>query len=270
LRTAALAIVLALVTTSAAADIPPPRLRQPVRKPLKIKKLDAKIRLVGELAEGGVERCLPDWKREWVDRYPMVGFTPLKPRPRVYPAPYYGQLVVVEGVIDPAGLGRQAPVAHTGPCAMIQRRSDWVNGPGGIRFMRPGMGAVAGALAATKITPWDGLGLRVEGGELVAVLTNTFTTTLVAPTIRVHYEGCFGKPGTTSRERSVGELATGETLTFRAPLLLDEAGRPDGRRTFAAASVQIVSETEDVVFDLDRALSRHGIALSCPKDSEGE
>lgn len=270
LRTAALAILLSFVTTAAYADIPPPRLRQPVRKPLKIKKLDTKIRLVGELAEGGVERCLPDWKREWVNRYPMVGFTPLKPKAGVDPAPHYGRLVVVEGVVDPAGLGRQAPVENTGECAMEQMRSDWVNTPGGMRVMRPGMGAVAGALTATKITPWDGLALRVEGDELVAVLTNTFTTTLVAPTIRVHYEGCFGKPGTTSREKSARDLTAGEKLTFRAPLLLDEEGRPDARRSFAAASVQITSETKTVVFDFDCGLRREGLTAACPKDSKGE
>lgn len=264
-----LAVALTFISGAAFADIAPPRPHP--RPDVRVKKPKGVIvkKLVGELTEGGVERCLADWTSEWAYRYPVVGFTPLKPADGVDFSALYGALVVVEGGVDIRGLGPLPKVEHEAPCAPMQMRSDWVRAPRGMRVQRPGMGRLKGAFKAERVAPWRGLRVEREGDEVVVTLENTFSVSLVTPKIRVHYEGCFGKPGTTSRVVGLPELVAGDEMTARFPLLhVDPEGR-SGRRTFRAASVQIESDISEVVFDLDWPLSRAGIDFECPDQDPG-
>jgi len=265
----ALAIALAFITTSAAADIAPPPRPEPERKVKKVKTKPPVTTLVGVFGQDGVERCLADWKSEWLNLYPVIGFTPLKPTIPLDEEGLLGKLVVAEGVVDPSGLGRMAPVKHEGPCAMAQMRSDWVNGPHGIRLMRPGMGTVSGAFVVKDLEPFDGLAVRLDGDEVVATLKNTFSTPLVDVRLHLHYEGCFGKPGTDVRTVEMPELAPGEEMTLRMPrVVVDPEGR-SGRRTYRASSIQVQTDPTAIAFDLDWPLGRAGVESKCPDDEPG-
>ena len=262
-----LAALLALPPLAAArADLAPPRLRLPASGALKRPAASLR-RVVGELSEAGAARCLAGGEVEWVGRHPVVGFTPLVPAAGVELAPHYGQLVVVEGAVIPRGLPPAGPVRHEGPCLEVQRRSDWIDSPRGMRVQRAGMGPVAPAFAVTHVRAWSGLATRADGEVLEVALTNTFGEPLTGVTLRVHYEGCHGKPGTTTRALGGRTLAPGETLRFEAPLVARETDRPDGREIFAASSVQVEARGATVAFDLDRSLSRAGVAAPCPRDA---
>ena len=252
----ALAIATVAVAAPAGAEAPEPRA--------------APRLLIGELAEDGVERCLAGDKSEWLNLHPAVGFTPLLLTPKLDPEPLYGALVVATGAVEPAGLPPAPPVVHEAECVQAQMRSDWRVGPRGMRMLRRGMGELAPAFRASKIKPWRGLSMTVQRDNLVVVLTNTTPEELVAPVIRVHYEGCYGKPMATERELRRESLAAGARMVFKAPLRVHEADRPDGRTDFAAFSVQIATQPTGVAFDLDRTLASEGLSAQCASHKDAK
>lgn len=224
--------------------------------------------LVGELVEDGVQRCLADYKHDWVNLYHSVGFTPLKPAAGVDLKPLEGALVVVEGHVDPAGLGRMAPVKHEGPCPMMQMRSDWVQTKSGMRVNRPGMGTVAGAFVAKQVSRWDGLKVTRKGDVLSVSLRNTFAVPLSDVRVTLHYEGCYGKPGSTSETVTAATLAPGKALSGTFGAFKELGEHPSGRQLHAASSIQVRVGSDVVAFDFDYDVSSAGVDVSC-KERKG-
>lgn len=89
--------------------------------------------------------------------------------------------------------------------------------------------------------------------------------------INVHYEGCYGKPGTRSQTATADKgLVPGETVAGRFPITVTDHDDPrlGGRRgkgEHRAHSVEIRASGKNVYFDADIPLSMYGIDVDCPK-----
>lgn len=224
--------------------------------------------LVGVLEQGGSQVCDVGAERvepRWVDLHPTVGFVPLIGRGAVLAAAerLRGRVVVARGEV---ARGRpDALPPGTERCELpMQMRSDWVQTPAGARPRRGA--APIPALRASGVEPFEGLTatLRGDAGAADALevrLDNRLGRPLVGPVIvRVHYEGCHGKPGTFAVERRFDAgLAPGGRLTATVPATEERSGR--GKH--AATSVEVVASGRDVWFDMDVALSRLGVDVTC-------
>lgn len=264
------------------ADIPPPGGERPRPVvPAKVVVEEVKVperpreaemaaplrRVVGELLEGGHKVCRANGEVTWHARYPMVGFTPLEVADGGEARLYRGRVVVAEGELTGASdVERPADLPEDeGECPIMQMRSDWVEAVGGVRMLRDGMGG-RGVFRATRLRVWDGLVVTARGGEIAARVTNTFADeTLADVDLIVHYEGCYGKPGTQARAASAARLSPGDTLEHRFPLVVRGEGRR-GEASFVASSVQVRARPGATAFDLDVGLSRWGIEARCPDD----
>jgi hypothetical protein len=83
--------------------------------------------------------------------------------------------------------------------------------------------------------------------------------------IRMHYEGCHGKPGTARREHPVGELAVGAGTRAQFPALVQAERAPGRLEPHQAYSVQVIAKGERAWFDLDVPLRMVGVDVECPE-----
>ncbi|MCA9518063.1 MAG: hypothetical protein KC635_24160, partial [Myxococcales bacterium] len=210
--------------------------------------------LVGELTAEGVEVCKADGTEEWVNPHHAVGFTVLKPKEGLSLDALEGQVVVLRGAVDPKGM-RFPPVRYEAECLPKQMRSDWVISKSGIRLQREGMGEVGPAFAVEGAEAWPGFEVTRSGDTLHVKLENTFEEPLVSVVVTVHYEGCYGKPGTAEEKAQAPVLAHGEKLERDFPAFVEEASNTPNRTTHRAFSVQLQARSKEVAFDFDRRLS---------------
>jgi hypothetical protein len=97
--------------------------------------------------------------------------------------------------------------------------------------------------------------------ELVVDFRNPVPVALADVVVRIHYEGCRGKPDTRARERVVGGLDVGAGVQAVFPRSIDD---DDGRGPHRAHSVQIVASGDEATFDLDVPLAVLDAAVACP------
>lgn len=261
LSLASLLATLLLVTTAAAgAEAPAPSTE----------------RLVGVLTKQAQKQCVAgEAEPRWVNPYWEVGFVRVEPTPGVDLAALEGRPVVVEGHSE--ALAPLPTVAHTGPCMVPQMRDDWQEGPAGMRVRRsfpvlraPGQGSVPEEPKGLRVTTargFDGLAARVDGDALEVTVTNPLDQPLAPLAIVVHYEGCYGKPGSTARRHEVATLAPGKSATARFPLLDEDGERGSGGHVHAAYSVELQAPAGPARFDLDVSVRQlTGAAVRCPRD----
>lgn len=216
------------------------------------------VRALGFLTEQADQRCLEGGKVEWLNPHAEVGFTRVVDSD-VPLAPLYGKAVLVTGTAVEAP---KLVVENTGPCPMVQMRSDWVEGRDGIRVQRGG-GAGVAALHVTAVEEWDGLAAKVDGKSLVVTLKKD----LGAPVdVTVHYEGCYGKPGSTART----EKAAKAGAVLRFPLAEDETydqprkGMDEGVARHVPVAITLDGTAPGLVLGLDLPLRALGVTVSCP------
>jgi len=227
--------------------------------------------LVGELQEQAVRRCLANNKEEWLHPYLAVGFTRLVVPAALDAKALAGRVVVVQGT--PASPVPAPAVQHQAPCMPVQMRGDWVMGKHGIRMQRgqPTGHAAPGAFRATSVAPFEGLEVTRSDDNIVVTWRNALAAALPESALTVHYEGCYGKPGSRRVLRRLGTLEPGKAVTERFPVHLVDSPRPGraaGRgRVHHAHSLQITSGAGVVAFAFDVRLRRWlDPAPTCPRE----
>jgi len=218
----------------------------------------APTRLVGVLSEQGDRRCVPAGD-EWVNTRLEVGFVELVGELPGAKA-LMGRPVVVSGT--PVAAPARAPVEHTASCMTAQMRSDWVQGPGGMRARRTAPAPIS-ALRVSAVKPLVALSAELEGEEVVVGLRNTLGVPLTELAIEAHYEGCYGKPNALTKRRRSAGLKPNSTAVARVPRLV--VGRRARGRNHALRAVSVVAKGEGLVFDLTVDALDLGVAVECPK-----
>jgi hypothetical protein len=242
----------------------PTTLRNLLALLLLLAALDARAEelLVGVLSEQHQQRCLPG-RQEWVDAHDEVGFVRLVAPParsRAW-ASLRGKLVVARG--RAAADFRPPRVEHKGECPQAQMRSDMVWAKQGFRLRRAGA-PLLGAFEASRVEPLAGLTVAQANGKVTVGFRNTLGRPLAQVVLTLHYEGCYGKPGSTSSEHRAGLLAPGAATSAELPAFVTRPGPPGQARVHHAFSLQLRASAAGVHVDLDRRLSDEGAAVPCP------
>lgn len=235
----------------------------------------ALVGVITEQAPLGCKGDLSNPEEVWGAPYYEAGFVRLVPDDGVSPADLVGRPAVVLG----APLPGPAP-ARSGGCLPRQMRSDWILGKHGVRIARGTPPHVA--FRAAKLVALDGLvaverapGEAAEGqaagtaDTLSLTVRNVFDRPLKDLTLRVHHEGCYGKPGSTAAEAKRAALAPGEVWTASLPAFEARQRRPHPARDgewHAARSVTLDAGGERIAFDLDVPLSSLGVSVVCPDE----
>ena len=225
------------------------------------------LTLVGVVHEGGQRVCDDQYKEFWVGRHWAAGFVPLaysKPALGQVLAAAKGKVVVVRGVET-----RQPPTQHgdtrapttRGECPIYQMRSDWEVWPDGIRKRRAE--ATPKTLHVAEVREVQPLVATAATSTADLVVHNPFATTLRDGTLVAHYEGCYGKPGSTADPFSLGELAAGAvSKSVQVPLRVDRDG--PRARDYRLDSVELTGVTQGGRLDLDVDVGDLGISAPCP------
>ncbi len=240
--------------------------------------------LVGVLTQQFREVCKGEMSSEWVDPFWEVGFARVSLPDDAKPEVLKGQPVVVSGKVPPdVKYGPRHPDG-TG-CVMMQARSDWVVGKEGIRMVRgyPEGAVLVSSFSADTLKPFSGLeaslvvnsmkpvaslGNHPDPEEIVVTFTNTLDRPLEKVQMWVHYEGCYGKPGSELKSHDAGTVAPGGKVTARFPVIvLAERVRGEASpQAHLAWSVQVTTSSTDTVMDLDVGLPSLGVTVTCPDE----
>ena len=232
--------------------------------------------LLGVVGQQGTPRCTADngYEPQWVGVHPTIGRVSVGgPEDPVFDS-VMEQPVLALGrpqprpvrTIESGGASGDEPRDEPGgmPCAPMQMRSDWRQTPRGILVVREPAPSIQ-HFEVQALRPLHELSARFDADAVVVTLQNPVPVALEDVSLRVHYEGCFGKPGTTTKTREIGELGLGAVASTRVAQRTTEADSPPGRRSFRAASVQLVGRADGVVIDLDVPLRTLGAGVDCPR-----
>jgi hypothetical protein len=239
----------------------------------------APVQLVGLLTKQYRGRCGADGQHKWDDEHWEIGFVRLEVPKDLDLSKFEGKAVVVTG--QPA-MKKESPAPEyvhaamelnpkpEGPgieCPQYQMRSDWVLGKNGMRIMRGRGTGLPPQLAVTEAKLFDGIKAELKGEQLSIVLSNDFKTPLQGLEVKIHYEGCYGKPGSDSRSEKVAELAAGSSKSFAFPTIVDEDQGKWGIRHHRAYSIQVLSSPGAILFDHDLSVGSYGVTtIECPEE----
>lgn len=240
----------------------------------------ADVQLVGLLTKQYRGRCGADGQHKWDDEHWEVGFVRLDVLKGLDLSALEGKPVVVTGKVKTAQPIPAPEYVHAamelnpkpeGPgieCPMYQMRADWVIGKNGMRIMRSRGAGLPALLAVTKASLFDGLDLEVRGDKLTVTFTSTSRSPLKGVEIRLHYEGCYGKPGTDTRTEKLGDLAAGAHRTVTFPTIVDEdQGKQWGIRHHRAYSIQVLAGPGTTLFDCDLSMGTFdATGIECPEE----
>jgi hypothetical protein len=246
----------------------------PEAQPTPVTTTDGPESFFAVLGQTGVEHC-PEGSYDptWLAIEPTLGFVSVSGLADEELEPLMDQPVLARGAAGPAP--KRAPLAvEPRPCPMMQMRSDWVNTPRGIRVRRAAPLDIP-HFHATSLRRLDELTLEREGEQVRVRFTNPLPFALKKVAVEIHYEGCYGKPGTTSLTSDRVALEPGEALEHRFPLIAEKAhrgerkGGPSARLHRAADLVlslpaQAGPEGQAVHTDLTVSLRDLGVEFECP------
>jgi len=217
-------------------------------------------------SQTGVEHC-PNGDFEWLAVQPTLGWTTTSGDAIGQLDALMDQPVLARGSAGPAP--ERPPLSvEPAPCPAMQMRSDWVNTPRGTRVRRT---ASSGAqhFHLTSVRRLDELKVEADGEQIVASFQNPLPFALTGVRLRMHYEGCYGKPGATSLESKPAALGPGELLRHEFPRTVEKGEQPRRRLHRAAALALEIGgsegPTEDAVWvDLDVSLYQlGGLSFDC-------
>ena len=224
--------------------------------------------LIGVLTEQGDMQCNERGAVSWVNKHLEVGFTPLVIGPdkalMETLRTQLGALVAVEGV--PITDYARPPVTHQGPCMVPQMRSDWRQGMHGMRVQR--YPNPFPALKTHAVKAFDALKVARQGDELHITLRNVLDRPLEALHLSLHYEGCYGKPGSNLRQKTIPRIEPGAEISVSWPAIIS-SDSARGSHRYAANSITLRSSNPTVFFDLNRHLSAvlgKDKRVECPRD----
>lgn len=223
------------------------------------------IVLVGMVSEQGIRQCQGVTKEpKWIHPHLEIGFVWAFPHKDF--RFHKSRLVIAKGRTAPRPALR---VKESLDCPGAQMRSDWVWSKNGMRVRRNGSPPFNAAFISKSVKSFDGLVIRDKGApsssEMEVAFVNTTGHPLNNLKLIVHYEGCYGKPGTTLREELVPKLGVGEKVIKIFPKVVERKSRAKWRRIHLASSLQITAKPHPVYFDLDWPLSRvKRLKRECP------
>jgi hypothetical protein len=210
----------------------------------------------------GVEHC-PKGEFEWLAVQPTLGWVTTSGAAAAELEALMDLPVLARGSVGPKPA--LPPLAvEPAPCPIMQMRSDWVNTPRGIRVHRT-TPTGADHFHSTSVRRLDELKAVVAGEQVTASFENPLPFALTGVRLRMHYEGCYGKPGATSMESEALRLGPGERLEHAFPLLEQK----DPKRVHRAAALVLeIAASEGpadakVWTDLDVSLHRLGVDFEC-------
>jgi hypothetical protein len=152
-----------------------------------------------------------------------------------------------------------ASAATPEPCPMAQMRSDWIETPDGI-VKRRAAPPLRG-LRIASVRAWSGLSAAIAGRHVSLHLKPELgEKALRDAELVVHYEGCYGKPGTAQETFPLGDLGPKAGAGAAAPLTTRK-----GDRDYVAASVELRGALEGLHVALDVPLGALGVPPpDCP------
>jgi len=284
MRTALVLAPLLLVTACASHDPPPAGPAQPPAQPgaapdpLAAVIADGKAPwlwrgdegdpaspsyLQGVVGQRGISHC-PEgtYDRQWLALRPTIGRVGVSGPEDSVLDPVMDTPVLAIG--KPGMTPEQRPLSVTPEmCPPMQMRSDWTETPRGMRITREPRPSIS-HFELSAVRPLHELQAHPEGDHIVVTLLNPIPVALRDVELHVHYEGCFGKPGSTIETTEIGELAVGALASARVPRHVTKSGARPGRESFRAFSVQLVAEGDRVFVDLDVGLGALGVESECP------
>jgi hypothetical protein len=238
-------------TTAPAANPAPPPAREPA----------VETRVLGLVHRMGDRTCPGgQYGDTFVNTHWAVGLVPLHATPEMEL-----QLEALRG--KPALIGGSpedgppASARATTPeeCPMAQMRSGWIETPDGIVTRRAA--PPLRGLKVASIRTWSGLSAAIAGRHVSLHLKPDLgDATLRDAELVVHYEGCYGKPGTAQETFQLGELGPKAGAGAAAPLTTRK-----GNHDYALASVELRGELEGLHVALDVPLGALGVSPpDCP------
>lgn len=274
MRAASLFVLLACacVPQDELADKPVDDTTMPATTPVErettpVATIDGPEYFIGVASQTGIQHC-PNGKQEWLDLSPAIGFVGVGGPGSENIEKLLDHPVLARGNAGPRPPSR--PLATPpAPCVPMQMRSDWVLTPRGI-VVDNGSGAAIEYFHTTSVRALDELTVRREGNEIIVDLRNPLPFAIEEVGVAVHYEGCYGKPGSRTIRHSPAPLALGETQTDRFPIFAeqdDDGANAGSRREHAAHSIELtgkLSAETTVHLDLDVKLAAMGVAVECP------
>lgn len=272
--TVLLASLLSACMTTEPAEAPAsPSVAAVETEPNPVPRAEGDEYFLAVLGQSGVEHCPGGgYEPTWLDVQPTLGFVPAGGAPtQADLGPLLDQPVLARGRSMAAPQRAPNPVTVQ-PCPIMQMRSDWLNTPRGIRVVRTGSPNIE-HFHMTSVRRLDELQVVREGEELVVSLKNPLPFPLVDVRLVMHYEGCYGKPGTTSIAGEPFELAPGAEITQRFASIAEHEptgprkGGPNAREHRAAELVLQLGEQREgatVHADLSVSLPDLGITFDCP------
>ena len=221
--------------------------------------------LVGLLTAQGDRTC-DGGKVTWINPHHQAGFVRLV-APTVKLQRFENLPVILTGRVltgwrpPPFKSGDFKGDQDCGP--PVQMRADWEHGKSGTRIRRgPGPGFAAFKVTGAK--PWSGLTARRVGETIEVSLSNDLGVDLKHLTLRLHYEGCYGKPGTMVRSQTRPMMRPGDAAKFIFPVHSWRKARAD-RSAHRAVALTLDAQSPAAAFDLNWPLSRTGIRVDCPR-----
>lgn len=220
-----------------------------------------RVTLIGVVTAQADRRCTGKMEPDWLNPHHQVGFVRITASKQDL-TPYEGKPVIVTGrianVLPPK-------ITHTGHCMEAQMRSDWVVGKNGMRIRRAA-GVGFAAMSVDTVTPLTGFAASRKDKKLSVRFTNPTAASLGTVSMIIHYEGCYGKPGTLSESSETKAVARGKTATVSVPINL-ERKRGQRLRRYRAASASVrISDTKGITSNLTMSLSAIGGGhFDCPK-----
>lgn len=211
--------------------------------------------LLGVSTQTGTLICPTPTQREWVDVRPMLGWVPVSGTGTETLEPLLGRAVLAEGAPGPAPAYVPETPPAGGDCMDMQMRDDWVETPQGIRVQRGPSPAIE-HFVMTSARPLTELSAVLEGETIRSRFQNPLPFELEQVQLRLHYEGCGGKPGSTSQTSPTLSLGPGETLEHVFPK------RDTGEDMPAVLRLE-VGGPESVHVDLDLQIWELGIDVNC-------
>ncbi len=213
----------------------------------------------------GVPHCPNDDDIEWLAKRPLLGLTGVSGAGVEQLDAYLGKPVLVRGNAGTKPPPGPPVEADRSNCSFGQARRDWIETPNGT-IMDRGNHPQIEHFHMTSVRPLDELQVRLDDDELIVELENPLPFALDEIQFVVFYEGCYGKPGTTSISSDTRRLRVGKRMTERFPLIAeDDGGKTEGR----AGSVMLLGKGEpgkpEVHFDIDVSLAVLGIPFECPE-----
>jgi hypothetical protein len=212
--------------------------------------------LLGVMGQRGAASCPSGMSRTWLNVVPTIGSVRALGVADDAAEALMGEPVIAFG--RPRPLGTAMPEVEVHPCPPMQMREDWVETPQGIRIRREPQPDFD-AFAVSTVRRIEEITATLEGDRVIVELGNPLPVRMEHIRLTLHYEGCFGKPGSHASTPKVAAVDPGASRRTAWPAFYE-----DGGRSYAARSVQLSAQAAGAVFDLDIPLRVIGAVVDCP------